>query len=531
MPAPTLPVIRVSRVGEEAAGSSARRSHALARLLNWPPALAPWPDQAHLACMPLSSAYRPDPQFARLGGDFADPVSPADFPKTLLRFRNDRAAASVGLDGLDEAQWLAHFGRFQPLPDNQPQPLAMRYHGHQFRTYNPELGDGRGFLFAQSREAGEGGRLLDLATKGSGQTPWSRSGDGRLTLKGGVREILAASLLEALGVPTSRAFSLVETGEALTRGDEPSPTRSAVLTRLSHSHIRFGTFQRHAFFDRADLISTLVDHVVETYFPHLADAPDRPAAMFAEVVARTARLVARWMSAGFVHGVLNTDNMVVTGESFDYGPWRFLPRNDPNFTAAYFDHSGLYSFGRQPEAAFWNLQQLAACLVLVSPDQSGLIAALNGFSDAYRAALRQAMIARLGVRSRDEAADIALVDAAFRALAEGTALAGGEALRWEPFFFDWFGGEVSETRALEGPRGALYSQAAFADFRARLGGFEPDRPERLESAVFGRSEPEELLIEEVEALWAPIAEADDWAPLADKLARIEAARAAYALDG
>src|SRR3954469_21937587 len=138
----------------------------------------------------------------------------------------------------------------------------MRYHGHQFRVYNPELGDGRGFLFAQLREA-ETNRLLDLGTKGSGETPWSRQGDGRLTLKGGVREVLAATMLEALGVPTSRAFSLIETGEDLVRGDEPSPTRSAVVPRLSHSHIRFGTFQRHAFHDRADLVKQLLEHVAE----------------------------------------------------------------------------------------------------------------------------------------------------------------------------------------------------------------------------------------------------------------------------
>src|SRR6202044_3512540 len=137
--------------------------------------------------------------------------------------------------------------RFEALPDNQPQPLAMRYHGHQFQTYNPDLGDGRGFLFAQLREAGTG-RLLDLATKGSGRTPWSRTADGRLTLKGGVREVLAARMLEALGVYTSKAFALFETGEALMRGDEPSPTRSSVLTRLGHSHIRIGTFQRFAAF-------------------------------------------------------------------------------------------------------------------------------------------------------------------------------------------------------------------------------------------------------------------------------------------
>ena len=472
--------------------------------------------------MSLSPLYRPDPRFQALGRDFADPVAAADFPRTVLRFRNDRAAASVGLDGLDDGDWTRHFGRFEPLPGNQPVPLAMRYHGHQFRVYNPDLGDGRGFLFAQLREAGTG-RLLDLATKGSGQTPWSRAGDGRLTLKGGVREILAAAMLEALGVPTSRAFSLIETGEALTRGDEPSPTRSAVLTRLSHSHIRFGTFQRLAYFDRRDLIGQLIDHVIETYYPHLADAQDRPAALLEATVAASARLLARWMAAGFVHGVLNTDNMVVTGESFDYGPWRFLPRNDPNFVAAYFDHSGLYSFGRQPEAVFWNLQQLAACLTLVA-DQSGLLAALNGFSDAYRLALREAMLDRLGVEARGPDLDVALVNAAFRALAEG-----GEALRWEPFFFDWFGGPASEARAMAGPRARLYESESFLDFRRRLAEFQPDRPERLADPVFQREEPEELIIEEVESLWAPIAESDDWDPLRAKLGRIEAARKAYGL--
>lgn len=472
--------------------------------------------------MPLSSAYRPDARFQSLGRDFADPVEPADFPETILRYRNDRAATSVGLAGLTDAEWISHFGRFGPLPENQPTPLAMRYHGHQFRVYNPDLGDGRGFLFAQLRELGTD-RLLDLATKGSGQTPWSRSGDGRLTLKGGVREILAASLLEALGVPTSRAFSLVETGEALTRGDEPSPTRSAVLTRLSHSHIRFGTFQRLAYFDRRDLISALLDHVVETYYPHLVEAADRPAALLEAVVAASARLLARWMAAGFVHGVLNTDNMVVTGESFDYGPWRFLPRNDPNFVAAYFDQSGLYSFGRQPEAVFWNLQQLAACLTLVG-EQAGLLAALNGFSDAYRAALREAILDRLGVQSLGPDQDVELVNAAFRALAEG-----GDPLRWEPFFFDWFGGEASESRALSGPRAGLYDGEAFRAFRARLADYAPDRPERLADPVFQRPEPEELIIEEVEALWAPIDQADDWSPLYAKLERIEAARRAYGL--
>jgi serine/tyrosine/threonine adenylyltransferase len=456
----------------------------------------------------------------KLGPEFSDPVAAADFPAAILRRRNDRAASTVGLETLSDAEWIAAFARFQPLPDNQPGPLAMRYHGHQFRTYNPDLGDGRGFLFAQLREAGSD-RLLDLATKGSGRTPWSRQGDGRLTLKGGMREVLAATLLEALGVPTSRAFSLIETGEALERNDEPSPTRSAVLVRLSHSHVRFGTFQRHAYLGRADSIANLVEHCIQAYFPHLAGAPDTAAALLGEVVQRTARLASRWMAAGFVHGVLNTDNMVVTGESFDYGPWRFLPRNDPNFTAAYFDQTGLYSFGRQPEAAFWNLQQLASCLTLVSESEP-LVEALNGFNAAYRDSLRDAMLARLGVISQGDEADVALVNAAFRALQ-----AGGDRLRWEPFFFDWFCGE--EGRALAGVRGDLYAHEGFAEFRALLAGFAPDRPERLAHPMFAAAEPEELLIDEVEAIWAPIAAADDWSLFDAKLARLEQARQGWGL--
>ena len=474
--------------------------------------------------MPVSPDYQPDPRFEALGPEFADPVRPAAFPELVLRFRNRRAALSVGLDELTEAEWLEHFGRFAPLPGNPAPPLAMRYHGHQFRTYNPDLGDGRGFLFAQAREIGSG-RLLDFGTKGSGQTPWSRAGDGRLTLKGGVREVLATAMLEALGVPTSKSFSLIETGEALQRSDEPSPTRGAVLTRLSHSHIRFGSFQRHAALERPDLIGRLVDHVVETYDPDLIGAENRPAALLDAVVQRSAELTARWMAAGFVHGVLNTDNMNINGESFDYGPYRFLPRNDPNFVAAYFDHSGLYSFGRQPEAVFWNLRQLAGALSLVS-DTEPLIEALNRFGPAYQTALAGAIVARLGLRPASAGADVALANAAFRALAEG-----GEGLRWEPFFFDWFCGLESEQRAMTGPRAALYEGEAFRAFTNILSAREADRPGRLRAAYFQGPEPEELLYDQIEGLWTPIAERDDWSAFEAKLSSIEIARDAWGLGG
>jgi uncharacterized protein YdiU (UPF0061 family) len=481
-------------------------------------ALAVSESDGHLTTMSVSPAYRADPRVADLGPEFADEVAPAQFPKRLLRFRNQRAAASVGLDRLGEAEWLDHFARFEPLPDNLQKPLAMRYHGHQFGVYNPDLGDGRGFLFAQLREAGDHGRLLDLGTKGSGRTPWSRDGDGRLTLKGGVREVLATAMLEALGVPTSRSFSLIETGEELMRGDEPSPTRSAVLTRLSWSHIRFGTFQRHAALERPDLVGQLLGHVIGAYYPALEGADNPAAALLGAVIPPCARLTAAWMAAGFVHGVLNTDNMNITGESFDYGPYRFLPRNDPNFVAAYFDHAGRYSFGRQPETVFWNLRQLAGALTAVSEPEP-LVEALNGFGTAYRDALAGAMVRRLGLTPAGQEADIDLANAAFRALAEG-----GEGLRWEPFFFDWFGGAASEHRAKAGPRAGFYDGEAFMAFRALLAGRAPDRPERLEGPYFQRAEPEELLIDEIETIWAAIADLDDWGPFSAKLTSIEAAR-------
>ncbi|WP_299176654.1 protein adenylyltransferase SelO [uncultured Brevundimonas sp.] len=472
--------------------------------------------------MPPSPAYRPEPRFFDLGPEFADAVAPADFPQAVLRFRNDRAAAEVGLEGLSEAEWIAAFGRFAPLP-GQPGPIAMRYHGHQFRQYNPDLGDGRGFLAAQMRDTSD--RLLDLGTKGSGQTPWSRGGDGRLTLKGGVREVLAASMLEALGTPTSRAFSLIETGEALERGDEPSPTRSAVLVRLSHSHVRFGTFQRAAYLGRVDQIQTLIEHVRSLYHPQVA-AGDAPGLLGA-IVAASAKLTARWIAAGFVHGVLNTDNLNVTGESFDYGPWRFLPSYQPGFTAAYFDQGGLYAFARQPEAVFWNLTQLAGCLKLVA-DAGPLTEALNGFGPAYIRELRAAFLMRLGVHSLGEAADQRLLDASLALLRANSE--GGD-LRWEPLFFDWFGGFASSARALSGPRAKLYQGEAFDAFRFALMEHEANRIERLEHPMFAAREPEEMLIDEVEAIWAAIADANDWAPFQAKLVRLEAARAAWSFSG
>lgn len=443
---------------------------------------------------PQAAPYRPDPRIVALADWLADPVEAAQFPRHNLRFRNRRWAPAVGLEQLTDAQWTAHFGQFEPLPGNMPEPLALRYHGHQFRNYNPDIGDGRGFLFAQMRDSA--GRLLDFGTKGSGRTPWSRDGDGRLTLKGAMREILATEMLEALGVNTSKTFSVIETGEQLYRGDEPSPTRSAVLLRLSHGHIRIGTFQRLRALQQREHMEALVAYCLETYPgpPPPEDAPgrDEPAViLFHQVIERMADLAASYMVAGFVHGVLNSDNMNISGESFDYGPWRWLPSWDPSFTAAYFDHSGLYAFGRQPEAISWNCGQLAIALRMLAETEP-LVFALARFGELYQTAMVRRFLWRLGVIPRHEDADFVLVAAAEKYM--NSAGLGPDAM----FFTNRgtrnppageFGELLSCYAPAEGPDHPLWSEAGAPD----------------------------LVLGEVERIWSAIDQDDNWQPLAEKI--------------
>jgi uncharacterized protein YdiU (UPF0061 family) len=449
--------------------------------------------------------YQPDPQILTLGDDFYDRVAAADFPQCTLRFANRRWAERLGLADVD---WAARFCRFEPLPGNLEQPLALRYHGHQFRVYNPDIGDGRGFLFAQLRD--DRGRLLDLGTKGSGQTPWSRTADGRLTLKGGMREVLATEMLEALGVNTSKTFALFETGEELERGDEPSPTRSAVLTRLSHGHIRIGTFQRLAFFGQTDNLNTLVRYSLAQLYSEQPDAdPSENALRLFDLVAQaTATLAASYLAAGFVHGVLNSDNINITGESFDYGPWRFTQAWDPEFTAAYFDHSGLYAFGRQPEAIHWDLAHFAGCLALVS-EAPPLADLLGTWSGRFEQALVAALVKRLGIAAGPD--DRPLAGALIRALSTRAATI-------DRLFFDW--------RGARDPGAAAYPGDEFRALAALLQG----RGRAPAHPYWSASAPCSMPIEEVEAIWSAIDSADDWQPFEDKVAAIREMGEAMASD-
>jgi serine/tyrosine/threonine adenylyltransferase len=447
----------------------------------------------------------------QLGSDFYDQVQPAVFPEKKLRYWNDSIELGLEKDRLWD---------FKALPDNLSAPLALRYHGHQFQHYNPNLGDGRGFLYAQVRKNDQ---WYDLGTKGSGQTPYSRAGDGRLTLKGAVREALATEMLESLGVKTSKTLCFFETGEALERNDEPSPTRSAVLTRFTLGHIRIGTFQRLAYFKQTDAIRKLVSYCLNLYYPdelknlNQTDELLVVSSFLRAVVSANAKLVSSVMMAGFVHGVLNSDNINVSGELFDYGPYRFLPQYDPYFTAAYFDHQGLYCYGKQPAAFLWNLDQLAQALLTAYPElPAGDI--LENFSDAFNENIHQQFLKRLNLKSCGIESDSQLLSLFFSMLEK-------KKLFFEQSFFDFH-----SKRLLTDPQILQKYKAVgdeFVKLKSLLQNYEVNDAKKSEHAYLKKTTPCTLLIDEIELIWKNIADNDDWSLFENKLQSIRSFRGLY----
>jgi serine/tyrosine/threonine adenylyltransferase len=457
-----------------------------------------------------------------LSNDYYDDVVAAEFPQQILRFRNDDLLVQLGLDpaGVSDEHFIEAFGKFV----NPAHPfLALRYHGYQFGEYNPGLGDGRGFLYGQVR--GIDGELYDFGTKGSGRTPYSRGGDGMLTLKGGVREVLAAEALHRMGVRTSRCLSMVETGLDLWRGDEPSPTRSSVMVRFSRSHIRFGTFERLNYLKRPDLSRKLLDHVITYYYSHLStvEGGERYARFYAELVQKVAELVAQWMSVGFCHAVLNTDNMSITGESFDYGPFAFLPTYNPDFTAAYFDHYGRYSYGNQPGICKLNLELLQQPLGAMI-DTAEMTTALAKFEGYYFPAYKKLMLQKLGLEGDTTPVRDELLVATLQLLADTQ-------VGYHQFFFDlsqafklrWksdLNSILNETELppeIKGNSGyhkwlQLYHQA-LSDL--------PESELNSVSNMLDRSNPQTILLRpQIEAIWEPITQDDNWEPFYTLLAKI-----------
>jgi len=351
---------------------------------------------AESSILPLESHYARD-----LHGLYA-PWQAARFPAPSLRLLNAPLALELGLDAqaLDSAPGLsALLG--QVLPEGA-RPLAMAYAGHQFGGYSPRLGDGRALLLGELPD--RRGRLRDVHLKGSGATPFARGGDGKAAIGPMLREYVVSEAMHALGIPTTRALAVVATGEEIVReGRLPG----AVLVRVASSHLRVGTFEYAAATGDADLLQRLARHAIARHCPDAART-ERPAlALYEHVVAVQAELVARWMLVGFVHGVMNTDNTTISGETIDYGPCAFLDRHGTQSVFSSIDHAGRYAYGNQPRIAQWNLARFAeAILSLVDPDPERAVAlasdALEGFVGRFERAWRGGLAGKLGLVEGDE---------------------------------------------------------------------------------------------------------------------------------
>ncbi len=456
-----------------------------------------------------------EPAIENLGEDYYSEVIAADFPEHILRYTNDRLLPFIGLNPemVTETDWIEAFGKF-----NSIRPLlALKYHGYQFGAYNPQLGDGRGFLYGQVR--GEDGKLYDFGTKGSGRTPYSRQADGRLTLKGGVREIIAAEALSRMNVNTSRCFCLIETGESLWRGDEPSPTRSSVMVRFSHSHIRFGTFERLYYLERPDLMKDLLDHVIYCYYPHLSQEKNPYVKFYGELVQRVALLVAQWMASGFCHAVLNTDNMSITGESFDYGPYAFINTYEPRFTAAYFDYGGRYSYGNQSLICRWNLELLQKPLSLVMPNEDLQLQLVN-FNGYYEQYYQELMLRKLGLST------IESDKLASELVGETINLLKDSQYSYHQFFVDLrsqfnYGWQKDPDLILENSEiNSSYFRSWQRVYRRAIEHLSQEQLAKVKTTLEKYNPTIVPVRPVIEAIWEPITTEDDWQPFYDLLSQI-----------
>jgi uncharacterized protein YdiU (UPF0061 family) len=359
-----------------------------------------------------------DNSYARLPAQFYSFAPPAPSPAPRLIRLNVPLAAALGLDAgwLESEPGLAMLSGSR-LPEGS-HPVAMAYAGHQFGGWVPQLGDGRATLLGEV--VGRDGRRYDLQLKGSGRTRFSRGGDGKAVLGPVLREYVVSEAMAALGVPTTRVLAAVATGERVLRnGPEPG----AVLTRVGLSHVRVGTFQYFAARQDQASVRTLADYVTSRNYPEVQTEPDRYRALFAAIAERQAVLVAHWMAVGFIHGVMNTDNMQVAGETIDYGPCAFLDEFHPGKTFSSIDHRGRYAWGNQPRIATWNLARLAeALLPLLAAEEAAAIewveSALEAFRERVGAELSRRFRTKLGLLGEASGND-ELVEATLAALAEG----------------------------------------------------------------------------------------------------------------
>jgi len=352
-----------------------------------------------------------DNRFLALGEDFFTAQRPAGFADPHLIAANPDTARLIGLEPaqLDTPEFLAWVsGNTTPAGSA---PLAMVYSGHQFGGYTPQLGDGRGLLLGQVRtEAG----LIDLHLKGAGKTPYSRFADGRAVLRSTIREYLAGEALHGLGIATTRSLAIAGSDEPVIR-EQVEP--GAMLLRLARTHIRFGSFEYFHYRQRPELVQVLADHVIETYLPAAAREREPYTALFRHAVQATARLIAQWQAVGFCHGVMNTDNMSILGETLDYGPYGFLDAYDPGHICNHSDYEGRYAYHRQPAVGLWNCNALAHALSSLIP-AAALREVLLEYEPLLLAELRRRQRAKLGLAS-SLPGDDALIDDLLALLAAG----------------------------------------------------------------------------------------------------------------
>ena len=343
-----------------------------------------------------------DNSYARLPARFFTRTAPAGAAGPTLIRVNRALADELGLD----PDWLGGSEGLEMLSGRAivpgSDPIAQAYAGHQFGNFVPQLGDGRAVLLGEIVD--RQGRRRDVQLKGAGRTPFSRGGDGRAALGPVLREYLVSEAMAALGIPTTRALAAVTTGEPVRR---ETMLPGAILARIASSHIRVGTFQYFAAREDIDALRLLADHVIARHYPAAADAERPYRALLDAVIAAQAALVARWLLVGFIHGVMNTDNMSIAGETIDFGPCAFLDAYDPATVFSSIDHAGRYAYGNQPRIAHWNLTRLAETLLpLLSPDPDAAIeeakAALAGFGPAFQRAYAGGLGRKLGL---DEPAD------------------------------------------------------------------------------------------------------------------------------
>jgi len=352
---------------------------------------------------PAAAQFAFDNSYARDLEGLYVPWKAAPVAQPKLVKLNHGLAEELGLDAaaLDSAEGAGIFAGNE-TPEGAL-PLAQAYAGHQFGGFSPQLGDGRALLLGEVID--RNGRRRDIQLKGSGPTPFSRRGDGRAALGPVLREYLIGEAMHALGIPTTRALAAVVTGEPVYR---ETALPGAVLTRIAASHIRVGTFQLFAARGEQDKVRRLADHVIERHYPELTGHASRYLELLVRVGDRQAALVASWMHVGFVHGVMNTDNMAISGETIDYGPCAFMDHYDPATVFSSIDSRGRYAYGNQPQIAQWNLARLAETLLpLIDADSNHAIArateVIHGFAEKYQRHWLAGMRAKLGLVTEDEA--------------------------------------------------------------------------------------------------------------------------------